>query len=197
MQIGWVLEMLHSFPYRSALWVPPRLPLTGDSSQLTDGRWPSGKQLVVFPEPWATGHLITGRLSQHAVSGLVTWPLSRTKEALPAFPSLISLHHILANWRGLGPYWLRSSIFTKISEKKKTRATHETENKEQWVYMLLQNRLLLYFWLLKSLFLDHFGVKDYEHLFTMWVPSLTNFCSLITQRSSKVNTRQHNHSFGN
>lgn len=60
MQIGWVLEKLRSFPYRSALWVSPRLPLTGDSSHLTDGHWPSGKQLVVLPEPWATGHLITG-----------------------------------------------------------------------------------------------------------------------------------------
>lgn len=55
------------------------------------------------------------------------------------------------------------------------------------MYMLLTNRLLLYFLASKYLFLDHFVIHDYEHLVTMWVLSLAHFWSFITQRSGKVN----------
>lgn len=63
--------------------------------------------------------------------------------------------------------------------------------------MLLTNRLLLYFLASNYLFLDHFVINDYEHLFTMWVLSQANFWSFITQRSGKVNMTQRNHSLGN
>lgn len=125
MQIGQVPKLC-PFPSRSALWFSHRLAVTGDSPQLTAGHWPSRKQLVVFPEPWATGHLQrqpsyhSTRLA-HLVRGLCQdkWgrqsgeqpqgsgsahTRTRTHTHTPHCHSLVWIT-FLDNWRELEPWW--------------------------------------------------------------------------------------------
>lgn len=54
------------------------------------------------------------------------------------------------------------------------RATHKTESKEDCM-RCLQTVCFYTSGFFKYLCLNHFGINDYKHLITMWVPSLANF----------------------
>lgn len=134
-------------------------------TDLAESSWWSALSL----EPQVTSSL--ARLSQRTVSGLVTWPLSRTKEAprsgeWPAgpasVPSLISVSHILGNLKRFGTLMAEiQHLYTKFQKNRKRGQLTRQKTKNS-VYTASKQTAFV-FSASKILILDHFGVRDYEH----------------------------------